>query len=210
MEKTTGTGRAKLALASALAAALLALGLLAGCSSAERDSTGADADGQAATSATEQGAGSERISAAISLTSPGGDNKVSYNGTVTMQAGSTALDALEATGFTLDVQDSEYGKFVNAVNDLACEGTRGWIYTVNGEQVQISADKQELKAGDKLVWSYIDMAGSDASGSTDGDAGSDGSDSGDSDGDAGTDGSGSSSGDAGTDDSSSGEASSEE
>ena len=69
------------------------------------------------------------------------------------------LDALEQTGLTLDVQDSQYGKFVNSINGLGTEGSKGWIYTVNDEQIQVSADKQELKDGDKLVWSYIDMAG---------------------------------------------------
>ena len=154
MKDTTGTGRMKLALGSVLATALLALGLLAGCSSAQESSTSATSSGQATSG---QKADPECISVTISVSSPAADNTLSHSDTLTMRADSTVLDALEATGLALDVQDSEYGKFVNSVSGLATEGTKGWTYTVNGEQVQVAADKQQLKADDAIAWSYIDM-----------------------------------------------------
>ena len=149
MEDTIRTGGVKLILASVLAAALLAIGLLTGCSSAQ--------DGSTSTTSGAQKADPECISVTISVSSPAADNTLSHSDTLTMRANSTALDALEATGLALDVQDSEYGKFVNSVSGLATEGTKGWTYTVNGEQVQVAADKQQLKADDTVAWSYIDM-----------------------------------------------------
>ncbi len=154
-----GASKPKLTLASALTAAAVVFAMLIGCSPQQQNSTGADTGAQSTTSTTQQEANSGQISVSVSLTSPAGDGKISYDNTVSMQAGSTALDALEQTGLTLDVQDSQYGKFVNSVGELATEGSKGWIYTVNDEQIQVSADKQELKDGDRLVWSYIDMAG---------------------------------------------------
>ncbi len=159
MKNKLKTSKTKLTLASALAAAAVVFAMLIGCSPAQQNSTSTDTSASSATSTTQQEADSGQISITISLTSPAGDNKVSYNGIISMQAGSSVLDALEKTGLTLDVQDSQYGKFVNSISGLGTEGSKGWIYTVNDEQIQVSADKQELKDGDKLVWSYIDMAG---------------------------------------------------
>lgn len=98
-----------------------------------------------------------QISIPVKVSSPGADNQVTFDETITIGEGSTALDVLQATGLELDAQQSQYGMFVNAVNGLANEGMKGWTYTVNGEQVQTPADLMYLKDGDRVEWAYIDM-----------------------------------------------------
>ncbi len=140
--------------AAGLSAALLAAALgLAGCAgSAEENATDAPNLNLPTESRIAQ------ISIPLKVTSPGADNQVSYDDTITIGEGSTALDVLQATGLELDAQQAEYGMFVNAVDGLANEGMKGWTYTVNGEQVQTPADQMYLKDGDQVTWSYIDMS----------------------------------------------------
>lgn len=92
------------------------------------------------------------------MSSPAADEQVTFAGSVDVPADATVLDALEATGLQVDAQDSQYGMFVNAIDGLAGEGTKGWTYTLNGEQVQTSADKCTVADGDTVEWSYVDMA----------------------------------------------------
>lgn len=94
----------------------------------------------------------------VTVSSPDAGDQVSFAGSVDLPADATVLDALKATGLTVDAKDSEYGMFVEAIDGLAGEGMKGWTYTVNGEQVQSSADKRTVVDGDAVEWSYIDMS----------------------------------------------------
>lgn len=144
------TASLRKALACALAAALVSLAALSGCSSPSAT------EGSSAPSSSQEAQSSE-MSVAVTVTSPGGNDQVAYAGDLSLPAGATALDALQATGLAVTVTDSEYGAFVEAVEGLANEGMKGWTYTINGEQVQVSAGKAELAAGDAVEWSYIEM-----------------------------------------------------
>ncbi len=138
--------------ACASAMMLVAAVGLFGCTSAQEGSS-AESSAQFSTEST-----IDQIQVPVKVTSPAGGNAVAYDDTVTIGEGSTALDVLQATGLELDAQNSEYGMFVNAVNGLATEGMKGWTYTVNGDQVQVSADQTYLNDGDVVEWSYIDMS----------------------------------------------------
>ncbi len=138
--------------ASAAAAMLVAAMGLFGCSSGQEGSAASSSSSFSTESTIAE------IAVPVKVTSPAADDQVTYDETVTIGEGSTALDVLQATGLVLDVQSSEYGMFVNAINDVATEGMKGWTYTVNGEQVQASADQTYLNDGDQVEWSYIDMS----------------------------------------------------
>ena len=127
----------------------LSLGALVGC-----------ADNGAASSSAQDGASSQAaeqvdVSVSIDLTAADGDVETVE---VSVPAGSTVLDATQATGFTMDVQDSDYGKFVNAINGVATGDhgdTSGWLVALNGEDLAVAADKQEVSAGDEIAWRYV-------------------------------------------------------
>ena len=139
--------------AFASAALLTAAVGLFGCASGDQEASSASSSAGFSTEST-----IAQIEVPVKVTSPGADGQVAYDEMVTIGEGSTALDVLQATGLELDAQQSEYGMFVNAVDSLANEGMKGWTYTVNGEQVQVSADQTYLNDGDVVEWSYIDMS----------------------------------------------------
>lgn len=142
--------------ASAVLVVALAVG---GCTQ-----TTAPADGSAAGSAVQQ-AGSAAVTAddaqiavQVVVDSSAADGSVSFDGTVELAEDAAVLDALKATGLTLDVQDSEYGAFVNAINDLGTGDfgdSSGWGYDVNGEMIMDSADTAKLADGDVVTWTYL-------------------------------------------------------
>ena len=55
------------------------------------------------------------------------------------------------------VENGQYGTYISAINGLAAEGSSGWVYTVNGEQVMESADACPVADGDTVEFSYITM-----------------------------------------------------
>ncbi|MFD1738604.1 DUF4430 domain-containing protein [Bacillus salitolerans] len=50
--------------------------------------------------------------------------------------------------------ESEYGKMITAVNNLAAEGTYYWAFYVNGEMATVGADSYKLQSGDKITFQY--------------------------------------------------------
>jgi hypothetical protein len=141
-----------------LAAAALVLGIsmLGGCGNNNAaSSSAAQASASSSTAATSET--SEQLSVTVSVDLTAADGKVE-TAEVSVPAGATVLEATEATSFELDVQDSQYGKFVNAINGVATgdHGDQsGWLVAVNGEDLAVSADAQEVKDGDKIEWRYV-------------------------------------------------------
>lgn len=73
--------------------------------------------------------------------------------------GSTVYDALKATGVDVSARSTGYGLYIEGIDGRFefDEGpTSGWVYTVNGERTSFSCDKFEVKAGDEIIWSYVD------------------------------------------------------
>ena len=137
------------ALFAALMLALCA-GMLAGCADNNAASS-SSADAAATASADTQ----VKASVSIDTTSIQGEVRTIE---VTVDAGGTVLDALEATGLELDVQDSQYGKFVNAIDGVATGDNgdmSGWLVAVNGQDLAVSADAQEVADGDAITWTYV-------------------------------------------------------
>ena len=136
-----------------LAAMLLTLTVASGCSS---ESTASNTDGNTdnASAETQSAAPAEEV--AITVTVTGEHDGIEINETTDMsvQAGITALDALQLVCSDVVIEDGDYGPFVTSVNGLANEGTSGWIYTINYDYVPESADAYTLADGDIVTWSY--------------------------------------------------------
>lgn len=76
------------------------------------------------------------------------------SGSLELSEGSTAYDALAATGLPLEGSSS----YVSAINGLAEKmlgAGSGWTYTVNGTMPMTAASNYRLNDGDDLRWIYV-------------------------------------------------------
>lgn len=97
------------------------------------------------------------ISVSVSVSSTSVGNPVSGTTTVVLARGSTAYDALRATGFDVTARSSQYGMYVSAIGGLAEKqhgGASGWLYAVNGSTPAASCSGFELSDGDTVSWFY--------------------------------------------------------
>ena len=147
----------------ALTTALIA-GALAGCTQTTTtapDGSGAGSAQAVATGSVAAGAATSddaQIAVQVVVDSSAADGSVSFSDTVELAEDATVLDALKATGLEVEVQDSEYGAFVNAIGGLASfdfGDASGWGYDLNGEMVMDSADVATVSDGDVLTWTYL-------------------------------------------------------
>lgn len=86
------------------------------------------------------------------------EDGVIFEGELELEEGSTLEDALDAAGVDITVVEGTYGKYISAINGLAEKSvgdTSGWTYLVNDEWAEESYDKQVLKDGDTVQFSFI-------------------------------------------------------
>lgn len=136
-------------------AAMLSLALFSGCTSGQP----AASSSQAAAASSESAAAQQPVLTATVVVKDADDPDAapaSYPVELAM-ADATAFDAFEAAGIDAVVEDGEYGKYISSIGGKAAEGTSGWVYTVNGEQVMESIDSLKLSDGDTIEFEYITM-----------------------------------------------------
>jgi hypothetical protein len=84
----------------------------------------------------------------------------------TLEAGATALDALEAASlvgeFYYHVTQFSFGPFVDQIGRFASTASDGWVYKVNGVSPDVGAAQYTLKEGDRLLWYWTRFAGGTA------------------------------------------------
>ena len=151
-------------LVALVALAFTFLLVVPGCAgeAADNGGNGENAAEQAAQVAEEEGpiaAGqaAEDIVVPVSITMPERAGAEPKTIEVTVPDGATVLQATEAAGWDVQVEDSDYGKFVTSINGIAngSEGeASGWVYTVNDETVMEACDVRQLAAGDSVQWSF--------------------------------------------------------
>lgn len=117
---------------------------LAGCSSGTSDA-----------SSSASGAAVELAQTTVTVTDA--DDQVASYTVETAAEGATVLSVIQATDADVTVEDGQYGTYISAINGLAAEGSSGWVYTVNGEQVMESVDACPVADGDTVEFSYITM-----------------------------------------------------
>lgn len=79
----------------------------------------------------------------------------------TYHEGLTAFDALTKVAadasFAVEASDSQYGKYIQAINGVKEDGTNFWLFSVNDEMAQQSADSTILNPGDSVTFNFGSM-----------------------------------------------------
>lgn len=84
--------------------------------------------------------------------------------TVTLPKGSSAFDALKATGLSVGSESTSMGTYVYSIASLRekeCGSMSGWLYLVNGRTLSKSCDSAILQSGDSVSWRYTCNGGKD-------------------------------------------------
>jgi hypothetical protein len=80
-----------------------------------------------------------------------------------LEAGATALDALEAASlageFYYHVAQFSFGPFVDQIGRFGSTGSDGWVYKVNGVSPDVGAAQYTLKEGDRVLWYWTSFSG---------------------------------------------------
>lgn len=97
-----------------------------------------------------------QITVSVSVdASLGGGSSTSV--TVTVPQGSSVLDALEAAGYGVSTQNTQYGIYITGIGgvEASSRDRRGWVYAVNGVEPSYSAANYALSSGDSIAWAYV-------------------------------------------------------
>ncbi|MEX2008178.1 MAG: DUF4430 domain-containing protein [Candidatus Spechtbacterales bacterium] len=77
---------------------------------------------------------------------------------VTVEEGSTALDAMERaqaeTDFSFAGEEMSFGLFVNTINGTISNESNFWSLYINGAQAQTGASGYTVQEGDTIEWRY--------------------------------------------------------
>lgn len=72
---------------------------------------------------------------------------------VTIPAGSTAYDALVATGVQVEGTPA-YVSSINGIGEGQAGSASGWMYMVNGQVPTVAGNELALNDGDRIKWYY--------------------------------------------------------
>ncbi|MEK7125387.1 MAG: DUF4430 domain-containing protein [Patescibacteria group bacterium] len=72
--------------------------------------------------------------------------------------GNNALDAVKnaaaVCSYTYHIQDTQYGQYLDKINDEAAAGFVGWSFLVNNQALQVGAADYQIKSGDNILLYY--------------------------------------------------------
>ncbi len=127
--------------------------LLSGCSSASSTDASSPSSSSEAVQAEEP-----TVNVTLVVKDPANADAEGVSYPVQMaQAEATVLAAVEAAEVDAVIEDGPYGKYITSIGGKAAEGSSGWVYTVNGEQVMEAIDVCTLDEGDTVELEYISM-----------------------------------------------------
>lgn len=66
----------------------------------------------------------------------------------------TVVKAASSCDFTYNIQDTDFGPYLNQINDDASVGMIGWLYYVNTVSPMVGADQYTLSEGDEVLWYF--------------------------------------------------------
>ncbi|MCK5466712.1 DUF4430 domain-containing protein [Candidatus Parcubacteria bacterium] len=73
-------------------------------------------------------------------------------------AGPTVLDIIKNAksicGFTYEIKDTDWGFYLNRINNDEAKGELGWLYLINDTVSFIGAADYELQSSDSVLWYY--------------------------------------------------------
>ncbi len=64
------------------------------------------------------------------------------------------VNAAEDCGYTYEIKDFSFGKFLSRINNDAAEGLKGWLYRVDGVMPNVGAADFALEGGENVLWYY--------------------------------------------------------
>lgn len=89
---------------------------------------------------------------------PANDNGIVISSPVYVSTGDSAMTALKKalSENRLTISESRgYIKGIGGLNEKACGGSSGWMYSVNGESPMAASDKYSVSPGDKIIFYYV-------------------------------------------------------
>lgn len=143
--------------ALALLASLLLAATLAMTGCAQSASSGASSNQSSSSQSSAAQAAAQDINVTLVVLDPADEALKAADEGVVIEEGATVYDALEASTLDAQIEDSSYGKYLTSMAGTAAEGSSGWVYTVNGEEVMESIDSCVLSDGDTVEFKYITM-----------------------------------------------------
>ena len=143
--------------ALALLASLLLAATLAMTGCAQGASSGASSSQAGSSQSSAAQAAAQGINVTLVVLDPADEALKAADEGVVIEEGATVYDALEASTLDAQIEDSSYGKYLTSMAGTAAEGSSGWVYTVNGEEVMESIDSCVLSDGDTVEFKYITM-----------------------------------------------------
>ena len=79
---------------------------------------------------------------------------------IRLSRGASAYDALAACGVSFNAKSTSFGMYVSSIGGLAEKehgAMSGWVYAVNGYEPNTACSNYELRDGDSLVWTYVNV-----------------------------------------------------
>lgn len=132
---------------TALTSLLLAVGLLAGCGTA--DDAPADDTSASSTVAADDDASGSADDSTDGADDAAGDSELSYEGV----AGKTALELLLAADPTAEVSGEGEMAFITSIGGVTANpDDEFWALYVNGEMAQVGAGSLVTETGDEITW----------------------------------------------------------
>lgn len=77
---------------------------------------------------------------------------ITYDG----EESKSAYELLQSK-YKVEATEGSFGVMVNSINGLKATTTKFWLYSVNGNQPDVAADKYQTHTGDKITWEYKGM-----------------------------------------------------
>jgi len=65
-------------------------------------------------------------------------------------------ELVQSESLDLETQQYDFGIFVKAINGYESSAEKAWIYYVNGESGQVTADQKKINSNDLVEWKYIE------------------------------------------------------
>ncbi|MBQ9002486.1 MAG: DUF4430 domain-containing protein [Eggerthellaceae bacterium] len=122
------------------------------------DSSASGAASSAADAASSAAATEGTIGYSLKIDASAVDKGVLYDDANTAAEGTTVYDALIATGLDLDVKQNGGMTYVDGIDGVVgseVSPTSGWMYSINGESPDDSADQHKIADGDTIEWTFF-------------------------------------------------------
>ena len=81
-----------------------------------------------------------------------------YSLICSLRSGTTAYDALLATGVSINARPTGYGTYVAAIDGIAENAGSGWVYAINCVEPNTTCSNYVLSDGDTMVCTYVNVS----------------------------------------------------